>query len=598
MCLYHGFLTLLFCCLISYANHLLNENGFQNPRAGQNDDQAHPPITPCKAVDPATIVDPTQRNVYILVVKHYLACCSRDAIGRETTLTVQIASEEFTAKGLMIEQKNWLEIYEPWERWSPGQGELPTLQIGSRVTPSSLLMKDGTTTAPQPISETELITLMDKCGIGTDATIAQHITTIQDRDYATKDPSQRFLPTSLGIALIEGYNSMGYQLNKPDLRRETEHECNLVANRQKTKDDIVGPILNKMKECYLVATRDAHKLDEAMARHFQRIGASDDTTVLQRNFSQCGICQGMMSLKQERNSRGGNANDRRKLLYCDSCRVGYLMPRKGQIRPKADENNPDLRVCCPICNFQVIAIARGDGYEGNGYSVCPKCYADPPADYGGSSSGGNFACFSCSHPTCSLAGGTPGGDVEVFGCPFCREMGHRGGKVLLKKNTRGYVLSCSNYNAREKCLFTIWLPKASQSVSISENDESVCGRCSTNGPVKKISFVWRPGGVPPHLGRQTTTCILCDARFREDLQIQIPSLSQVRTNNRQRNGSREAGGRGTNSFRRSENVNNGGRGRGRGSQNRNRNNANSNGQVCFRCNQPGHYANACPTRDQ
>ena len=29
----------------SYANRLLNENGFQTPRAGQNDDQAHPPIT-------------------------------------------------------------------------------------------------------------------------------------------------------------------------------------------------------------------------------------------------------------------------------------------------------------------------------------------------------------------------------------------------------------------------------------------------------------------------------------------------------------------------------------------------------------------------
>ena len=47
---------------------------------------------------------------------------------------------------------------------------------------------------------------MDKNGIGTDATIAQHITTIQDRSYATKDANQKFLPTKLGIALVEGYN--------------------------------------------------------------------------------------------------------------------------------------------------------------------------------------------------------------------------------------------------------------------------------------------------------------------------------------------------------------------------------------------------------
>lgn len=140
--------------------------GFQNPRQGQHDDQAHPPITPCKAVDPNTIRDPAQRQVYILVVKHYLACCSRDAIGKETTISVKVASEDFTAKGLMVMEKNWLEIYKPWERWSTGQGELPPLQVGSRVTPHSLLMKEGRTAPPQPLTEAELITLMDKNGIG------------------------------------------------------------------------------------------------------------------------------------------------------------------------------------------------------------------------------------------------------------------------------------------------------------------------------------------------------------------------------------------------------------------------------------------------
>ena len=129
-------------------------NNFQNPRAGQNDDSAHPPITPCKAVDPASIPNQNQRAVYTLVVKHYFACCSRDAIGKETILKVKMASEEFTAKGLMIIERNWLEIYQPWERWSTGQGELPHVQIGSRIRPTSMLMLDGRTTAPLPISGT------------------------------------------------------------------------------------------------------------------------------------------------------------------------------------------------------------------------------------------------------------------------------------------------------------------------------------------------------------------------------------------------------------------------------------------------------------
>ena len=40
---------------------------------------------------------------------------------------------------------------------------------------------ESRTQAPSLLSESQLISLMDKNGIGTDATIAQHITTIQDR---------------------------------------------------------------------------------------------------------------------------------------------------------------------------------------------------------------------------------------------------------------------------------------------------------------------------------------------------------------------------------------------------------------------------------
>jgi DNA topoisomerase-3 len=39
---------------------------------------------------------------------------------------------------------------------------------------------------------------MDKNGIGTDATIATHISTIQTREYVIKDQHNRFIPTKLG----------------------------------------------------------------------------------------------------------------------------------------------------------------------------------------------------------------------------------------------------------------------------------------------------------------------------------------------------------------------------------------------------------------
>ena len=47
---------------------------------------------------------------------------------------------------------------------------------------------------------------MDRNGIGTDATIAAHIKTIQVREYALKNHQGHFIPTNLGLALVEGYH--------------------------------------------------------------------------------------------------------------------------------------------------------------------------------------------------------------------------------------------------------------------------------------------------------------------------------------------------------------------------------------------------------
>jgi DNA topoisomerase-3 len=46
---------------------------------------------------------------------------------------------------------------------------------------------------------------MDAHGIGTDATIAQHIKTIVDRKYAEKTQDALLVPTVLGVALTDAW---------------------------------------------------------------------------------------------------------------------------------------------------------------------------------------------------------------------------------------------------------------------------------------------------------------------------------------------------------------------------------------------------------
>lgn len=46
----------------------------------------------------------------VLVSRSFLACCSRDAVGRETVVVAQLGGERFRTTGLMVLERNWLDV--------------------------------------------------------------------------------------------------------------------------------------------------------------------------------------------------------------------------------------------------------------------------------------------------------------------------------------------------------------------------------------------------------------------------------------------------------------------------------------------------------
>ncbi|EFJ13984.1 hypothetical protein SELMODRAFT_121488 [Selaginella moellendorffii] len=234
----------------NYAHRLLDsrENLWRHPSNGGHDDKAHPPIHPTRFSDG----EPQWRNdhkaVYELVVRHFLACVSQPAVGYATKAMIDIAGEQFSANGLMVTARNYLEVYR-YENWAAST--LPNFDLGQQFIPTRLTLDAGRTQPPPLLSEADLIALMDKEGIGTDATMHDHIKKLLDRRYATKDAQTRFCPTNLGEALVMGYDTMGYELWKPHLRSIMERDMKAVGDGIKVKENVLETCLQQMKTCFL-----------------------------------------------------------------------------------------------------------------------------------------------------------------------------------------------------------------------------------------------------------------------------------------------------------------------------------------------------------
>jgi len=245
----------------SYAQSLTGGNAFRNPRGGKHDDKAHPPIYPVKYVNIDTLRG-DQKKVYEFVARRFLACCSDDAKGLQTSVELQWGSEKFTAGGVQVTQRNFLDVY-PYSDWK-SSAQLPEFQRNETVKVHSAKLKEGKTSPPNYMTETELIALMDANGIGTDATIAEHIDKIILRNYISRRKSGKseiFIPTSLGITLIQAFDAIlidRISLSKPFLRRALEGFLQKISRGEITKQDVINQLLPLYKEAFMESNQKSH----------------------------------------------------------------------------------------------------------------------------------------------------------------------------------------------------------------------------------------------------------------------------------------------------------------------------------------------------
>lgn len=224
----------------------LSEFTWKHPRNGNNNDQAHSPIYPLKD---GNMLKDKERNVYDFIARRFIACCDDNAKGIEVIIKIQpfipkpsnilqknIKQENFYCKGLIISERNYLNIYF-YDKWNAKE-IVEKYNINDIIYEANVNIKNGTTTCPEYLTEKDLITLMDKNEIGTDATIHEHIEKIQVRNYVIKY-KQYIKPTSVGINLINAYNQLELPLFECSIRKNMEKNLKRICTGQLSKNALV-----------------------------------------------------------------------------------------------------------------------------------------------------------------------------------------------------------------------------------------------------------------------------------------------------------------------------------------------------------------------
>ncbi|VDP82446.1 unnamed protein product [Echinostoma caproni] len=150
-----------------------------------------------------------------------------------TQVLVSIGEDEqFTVTGTKVIDPGYTRVL-TWQ--SVEEKTLPDAALirGARLTlADEPTLIEGQTGPPDYLTEAELITAMERHGIGTDASIPTHIENIVQRAYVQLISGRRLQPTPLGIVLVHGYQAIDPELVLPHMRRAVEEQLNYIARGQ------------------------------------------------------------------------------------------------------------------------------------------------------------------------------------------------------------------------------------------------------------------------------------------------------------------------------------------------------------------------------
>jgi DNA topoisomerase-1 len=427
-------------------------NIYKTKKAAQDAHEAVRPTSAMRSPDDMTpYLAEDQLKLYRLIWMRFLASQMTPAVFDQTSIDVSVEGKSkteytFRATGSVMKFDGFLKIYEEGKDQKDEEDEelkhkLPAVTAGEELKLNELKPEQHFTEPPPRYNEATLVKKLEADGVGRPSTYASILSTIQERQYATKEGG-RFKPTELGMVvtdlLLESFGDI--------------FDVRYTARMEDQLDDIEEGKIDwreAMGEFYERFTKDLETAETQMT-NVKRMEKPTDLLC-----DKCGkplvikwgkhgsflACTGYPECTYTReltvdlpDIEGADLSDQGDEEYCENCGRPMVL-KKGRFGTfYACSGYPDCKTTKQIGGTQKKADVQLD-------EKCPQCGSNMVQKYGRF---GEFTACS-NYPTCKYV------KQKTIGvkCPNCTE-----GEVVERRSKRGKTFyGCNRY---PDCDFVAW----------------------------------------------------------------------------------------------------------------------------------------------
>jgi DNA topoisomerase-1 len=320
-----------------HATELLAKQNLK-PNEGKKDDPAHPAIYPTGDL-PRTDLEPSERKIWDLIIRRFMAVFGDPALKQSVKLTIRIDGQAFTAYGSRVLKSGWMQYYEPYIKQE--DVELPSVEKGQSVKVKKVSMEERFTEQPPRYNPSSLLREMERCEIGTKATRADIIQTLHSRGYVE---GERMAVTNLGFEILNILDSQCSEVISTNLTRQLETRMVKIQENNEGRQEVLTEVTRILKPILETLKQNENSIGRQLAEVLK------EKRFEERTVGPCPVCKsGDLIINYSRKTG-------KRFIGCTNyfkgiCNTSFSLPQKGEVRPS--------RRRCPDCGMPTVEARIG-----------------------------------------------------------------------------------------------------------------------------------------------------------------------------------------------------------------------------------------------